>query len=174
MDDILALFDPDPVEAERRIAVLVHSLERYFEWSRCAGAKDLAQTTITRGIEKLRGGAPMTAHKPEAYFVGIAQFVRMEQRRVKVDHQWSGEEYPMAERSFLGFNTSDAGMLVNRALSKLRPEDQQLFKSYHLDGLRGPVDGMSALALRLRIMRIRRKLLSYLDGDPKQKTKGET
>jgi len=64
-------------------SALSHRLRRYFEWSGFRDAEDLSQETIKRGLQRIAGGASVSAEDTVGFFIGIARHVRQEARKAR-------------------------------------------------------------------------------------------
>jgi RNA polymerase sigma factor (sigma-70 family) len=164
----------DRDQAAREYGKLHWKLVKFFRWSSCSLAEELADETLNRAARKLHAGDHEIPNL-EAFVWGIAKRIRQEGR--KKDLRTLGLADMPGESV-----TSDAGATVDAidgkiqlqqelrylrdCLSRLSPEDQELFLAYRVDKghyLEARTKlaerfGLSPGALRVRIIRLREKL----------------
>jgi RNA polymerase sigma factor (sigma-70 family) len=170
---LLARLHQDPQQRALKYEELHLKLVKFFQWSYCSAAEDLADETLTRTARKLCAGNEEVADV-EAFVWGIARRIRQEGR--KKDFKTIGLSEITEDR------ISDAGAslqaierkiharqeqkCLRNCLQRLTPEDQELFLAYRIDKghyLQKRKElaekfGLTASALRVRIIRLREKL----------------
>jgi RNA polymerase sigma factor (sigma-70 family) len=171
---LLQRLHDDRDQAALRYEDLRWKLVRFFRWSSCSAAEDLADETLNRAARKLHA-VDHEIPEVEAFVWGVAKRIRQEGR--KKDLRTLGLSGVSGD-SF----TSDAGATIDAihgkiqlqqelrylrdCLSRLTPEDQELFLAYRVDKghyLEARTQlaerfGLSLGALRVRIIRLREKL----------------
>ncbi len=163
----------DREQAALKYEELHSKLVKFFQWSYCSCAEDLADETLTRTARKLYARDEEILDV-EAFVWGIAKRIRQEGR--KKDFKTVGFSQVSDER------LSDAGAsieLIHRkiqmekereclrnCLGQLPDEDQELFLEYRVDKGHymerrkklAEKFGLTSGALRVRVIRLREKL----------------
>lgn len=153
----LRLFHEDRVVAEAMYEALFYKLVRFFEWGRASCPEDLAQETLARAFQKLQEGVEVYAPDPAAYFRGIAAKVLLESKRARtagaLPEEGVADWMPVEDSQILR-------IYVGELIAFLSPAERELLLMY-VNG-KGPEwrlkYGVSPLAMRLRLHRIRLKL----------------
>lgn len=174
---LLRRLDGRPERAGEKYEAIRWKLVRFFEWSSCLAAEDLADITLNRVARKL---AAETIQDVEAFTWGVAKNIRHEAQ--KKDLKVISLQTLPSEST-----VSDAGAAIealhqklqrqreleclHQCLQRLPVEDQMLFLAYRVDkghyveNRRNLAKqfGLTPGALRVRIIRIREKLEQCLD-----------
>jgi DNA-directed RNA polymerase specialized sigma24 family protein len=159
VDPILALLDPNPNDAERKLTQLRTSIILYFRSRGCLDPEDLADEVIYRAIRRLRQGVDCSAGL-KAYCRGIAKFVLIEERR-RVRADLLSENVNLAERPApQKLSDSEKAILVKDCLKFLSREEAKLLSVYYWQDRKELAAslGVTANCLRIRVSRLLFKL----------------
>lgn len=174
---LLRRLDGRPDRAGEKYETIRWKLVKFFEWSCCLAAEDLADITLNRVARKL---STETIQDVEAFTWGVAKKIRQEAQ--KKDFR------TISLQALPGVGTvSDAGASVealhqkiqsqkelrclHQCLQRLSTEDRTLFLAYRVDKGHYMENrknlakqfGLTPGALRVRIIRIREKLEQCLE-----------
>ncbi|MEZ5293733.1 MAG: hypothetical protein R2745_21795 [Vicinamibacterales bacterium] len=171
LDVLLRQLDPDPSTAAERYTLLCRRLAAYFAWQRCLDPEGLADEVLDRVARRLADGERVD--NIVSYALGVARnvaresFVRLERER-KAEGAFGTGSSPQEA-------TADDAALdcLDHCLGRL-PVDRrgQLLAYYGSDvGARIPARrqlatelGVTALALRNRMLRMRQRLEQCVAG----------
>jgi DNA-directed RNA polymerase specialized sigma24 family protein len=164
--------DPDPARASQRYERLRRSLIKVFAWEQHADAEALADETFDRVSRRLAEGTIIL--DVPAYAQRIAELVHLETRRTarRRDATRLDQARAMAPR------TADAGVerrhaCLERCLDELGAGPRDLVLRYYTHDGRARIEqrdaiaqelGLSAGALRNRMLRLRERLESCVRG----------
>lgn len=164
----------NPDQAARKYEELHGKLVKFFEWSSCVLAEDLADETLNRTARKLHVG-DQNIQDVEAFTWGVAKHIRQEAYR-KESRTVPLSDIPDGRLASNGGGSLEAihskiqrqheRQCLQACLGRLSPEDQELFLAYRLyDGhyletrkRLAEKFGLTTNALRVRILRIRARL----------------
>jgi DNA-directed RNA polymerase specialized sigma24 family protein len=174
---LLRRLDGRPERAGEKYETIRWKLVKFFEWSCCLAAEDLADITLNRVARKL---ATEAIQDVEAFAWGVAKNIRHEAQKKDLK--------TISLQTLPGEATvSDAGAAIaalhhkiqkqkeltclHHCLQRLSAEDRMLFLAYRVDkghymeNRRNLAKqfGLTSGALRVRIIRIREKLEQCLD-----------
>jgi RNA polymerase sigma-70 factor (ECF subfamily) len=153
-----------PCDSGEHYSRLRLKLTMYFERRRCTDAAGLADECIGRLVEACaKRGAPDSL---DAFAFGIARNLSFEWARQSsrvgdgvIEDEPAAAISPIAERA-----RTDAREVVEQLASA----DRELLEEYFLDGATavtlGKRIGVSAVAVRIRIHRLRKRLREYVIG----------
>jgi DNA-directed RNA polymerase specialized sigma24 family protein len=174
---LLERLDGQPERAGEKYETLRWKLVKFFQWSYCLAAEDLADITLDRVARKL---ATESIEDVEAFTWGVAKKIRLEAQKRNLKTV-SLESLP-GEHTISDAGTSMEALhqkiqsqkemrCLRQCLSRLSAEDRVLFLAYRVD--KGHYEenrknlarqfGLTLGALRVRIIRIREKLEQCLD-----------
>ena len=91
-NEFISLLSKDPDEAARKYLSLHERLIKFFEWRDCENAEELTDIVFDRVVGKISGGEKIK--NPEAFAVGIAKFVLMENRRASLKTRQLDDDSP--------------------------------------------------------------------------------
>jgi DNA-directed RNA polymerase specialized sigma24 family protein len=169
--ELLAIFDADAQRAEEKYQELYRRLVRYFEWNQSEEPADLAQEALKRGFAKLHQGQKITIGDPAGYFFGIARNLIRESWKVRPQEQLEDQEFPETPSSFQDLNSSEQKIFLKECLEHLSNEELEMLLAY-VDGDGeewGYKAGLTPIALRIRIHRLRKRLEERLGKSRKPK-----
>lgn len=169
-DAFMLLLDADPGRAAEKYSLLFDQLSRFFEWRGCSDPEELASETLARGYSKIvTEGATIFSAQPAGYFYGIARNVLKEDRR-------AGRRSPepltdaSSQSGWRGLSPTEAHVCLSQCLDRLASDEAALFVGYY-DGDRKALAreaGLSATALRVRVHRLKRRMVEWLELTRKQ------
>jgi DNA-directed RNA polymerase specialized sigma24 family protein len=158
--ELLAIFDPNPAQAEEKYQELYQKLVLYFEWNRRPDPQDLAQETLRRGFTRLQQGQTITAEKPESYFYGIARNLVREGWSARVIEQLGDQERFPEPSTFHNLTREEQLVFLKECLRDLPKNELRMLVAY----LAGEGEtwarkaGIPPATLRTRVHRIRKRL----------------
>ena len=158
--ELLAIFDPNPAQAEEKYQELYQKLVLYFEWNRRPEPQDLAQETLRRGFTRLQEGQTITADKPESYFYGIARNLVREGWSARVIEQLGDQEPFPAPAIFHNLTREEQLVFLKECLHDLSKDELRMLMAY-LDGdgeAWARKAGIPPATLRTRVHRVRKRL----------------
>lgn len=158
--ELLSIFDSDPSRAEEKYQDLYNNLVRYFQWNQKEEPADLAQEALRRGIARLHQGQKITISDPAGYFFGIARNLVRETWKTRPQEQLQDEEFPEVRSSSHDLNPAEQRIFLKECLSHLSREELGMLLAY-VDGNTedwGQKAGVSPVALRIRVHRLRKRL----------------
>jgi DNA-directed RNA polymerase specialized sigma24 family protein len=178
-ETLLQRLDSDRERAAQSYENLRYKLIRFFEWSACAGAEELADETLDRVARK---AGSLEIHDVVRFMWGVAKKVRLEVQKKSAN---------LVQLSSLGLDCGPPSLAdqsrqeqmkdeerfqrMRQGLQRLPEEDRTLFLAYY-DPERAGFEqrkklaenmGLSIGALRVRVNRLRDKLERYV---PKKNT----
>jgi DNA-directed RNA polymerase specialized sigma24 family protein len=167
---LLAVLDTEPQKAAERYEALRRKLTKLFQWRGCARPEELADATFDRVARRLEEGAQVAPGDVSAYLHGVAVHVAQEHWREVARERALPEQAAAvaAARS----STPDAGRdrrldCLDECLSALPAGSRALLQRYHAEGEGAQIaarkalareQGLTPLALRLRVFRLRTAL----------------
>lgn len=174
LEALLARLDPDRNRAGEKYEEIRWKLVKFFQWSSCLEAEDLADETFNRIAEKLASQRE-EIHDVVGFAWGIAKRIRQETIRKNT------KNVPLPDlptELFLHTRTAIAGAehesvgkknrlkCLRRCIRRLSAKERSLFLTYHspkgrqADARRrlAQENGITMLALRVRANRLRFKL----------------
>jgi DNA-directed RNA polymerase specialized sigma24 family protein len=160
----LAWLSPDPERAAQRYVEMHAALSRIFASRGCERQDELADMTFDRVIRKIDQLAPEFEGNPAAYVHGVAKRVFLEYSRT---HQRRASFVPAEAEAADGGELERRHACLNRCLSRLEPEEQELILEYYRGERVAKIERRQLLAqtarssqptLRKRTQRIRERL----------------
>lgn len=166
------------LHCDRDQAALKHEelrfkLVKFFQWSFCASAEDLADETLTRTARKLQTQEEEILDI-EAFVWGVARRIRQESRKKdlrtvdlsQVPDERFSDSGASIEAIHKKIQLQKERECLRRCLQRLSSEEQELFLAYRVDKgqyqerRRQLADkhGLTGSALRVRIIRLRERL----------------
>jgi RNA polymerase sigma factor (sigma-70 family) len=171
---LLQRLDSQPDRAGEKYEGLRWKLVKFFQWSSCSGAEDLADETLNRVARKLQTGDETILHV-EAYTWGVAKQIRREgQKRdgktVRFsdmpDHNFASDAGAAIDDIHKKIQSRKEQRCLGECLGRLSLQEQELFLAYRVDKghyaktrkeLAKKFE-LSPGALRVRVIRLREKL----------------
>ena len=159
-DLLLDWLAPDREQAALRYEEIRRRLIQIFEARGCSAPEELADRTFDRVCEKVREIAPTYTGDPARYFYGIAQKIYLESFRPKPLSRFipPPNEKSEIERVF---------QCLEDCMASLSEETRQMVLAYYSEEKQALIEkrksmakklGITAVALRLRVYRIREDL----------------
>lgn len=151
--------NPENPISEEKYKEIHEKLMRFFKWKGFDdAAEDLAQTTITRGLEKLNAGAHIYTDDPLRFFYGFAHNIVREQHKQKArtPDQLSEPDSRVDPASQASLSSTETLVLRDEYLRALSEEDRTLLTDY-AEGLTTH-KGLTPELLRIKVHRIRKRL----------------
>jgi len=176
-EGLLRRLDGRPDRAGEKYETIRWKLVKFFEWSSCLAAEDLADITLNRVARKL---TTETIGDIEAFTWGVAKKIRHEAQKKDLKTMSLQSLPSMATVSDAGASVEalhqkiqsqkELGCL-HQCLQRLSAEDRTLFLAYRVDKGHYMENrknlakeyGLTPGALRVRIIRIREKLEQCLE-----------
>ena len=170
---LLGRLHGDQNQAALKYEALHFKLRKFFQWSSCSSAEELADETLNRTARKLYAGAEHILDV-EAFAWGIAKRIRQEGR--KKDARTVGlSQVPDNKISDAGasldtilrrIQVEQELQCLRSCLRRLPEEDQEIFLDYRVDKVHhlekrkqlAERFGLTSGALRVRVIRLREKL----------------
>jgi RNA polymerase sigma factor (sigma-70 family) len=169
----LERLDGNRDHAARKYQELHFKLVKFFQWSYCSSAEDLADETLTRTARKLCTGEQEILDI-EAFLWGVAKRIRQEGRKrdfktvgfAQVPDKKLSDAGASIESIHRKIQMQKEGECLRNCLERLPEVDQQLFLSYRVDKGQylerrknlAKEFGLTPGALRVRVIRLREKL----------------
>jgi len=169
----LQRLNADREQAALKYEELHFKLVKFFQWSYCSAAEDLADETLTRTARKLHSTAEEVLDV-EAFVWGIARRIRQEGRKKDLktinlaqvpDNKLSdaGESIAAIHKKI---QLQKEVQCLRTCLGRLSQEDQELFLAYRINKGRyvetrkrlAEKFGLTSGTLRVRVIRLREKL----------------
>jgi RNA polymerase sigma factor (sigma-70 family) len=173
LDKLLEHFSPNREEAGKHYELMRVKLVRFFEWRMCPSSEDLADETINRVARRIDEGENI--FNLAGYFATVARLIFMESLRERERTSVPLDEIPeMPLAQPVEDEQAEARLsCLDRCLSKLPTESQNLILKYYHDEKRAKIDrrkqlaenlGIPLNALRIRAHRIRTALENCVRG----------
>lgn len=173
-DQLLAWFDSNRDRAGEKYEHIRGTLIEIFTCRGCAAPEDLADETINRVTTKLPELVDGYVGDPALYFFGVA-------KRVYLDAVASKPALRPRPESGVGEDAEREHACLERCVSRLKPESQELILQYYRHDKRAKIDyrrdlasrlGVPLNALRIRVHRIRAGLQECVSSCLKQRPTG--
>jgi len=150
----LAILDPDPDRASAKYFDLFRRLVKFFEWRNCHPAEELAQETLTRGLNSVAAGAEVYAVDPNQFFLGYARNIARECWKARQMGSLADIDEPASATGTAG--QVEERILLSQCLALLPADERDLIVRYYAGDHRAVclALGLSAGALRVRVHRI--------------------
>jgi RNA polymerase sigma factor (sigma-70 family) len=167
-DILLQALDPDPAQAEIKLASIRTLLVRYFEFNRLRDPEDLVQEVICRVMKSLCEGQKITAKKPQSYFYGFAANILKEQRkayrRQTLPMNEGRSEHRSDSQSSRHLHSIEARVFLDECGQYLEQQERELLVSYYVEGREKLSKrlGVNLPNLTLQIHRIKRKIREHV------------
>ncbi len=173
-DELLRRLDGRVERAGEKYETIRWKLVKFFQWSSCVAAEDLADVTLNRVARKLTSEGD-TIQNIESFAWGVAKKIRHEARKKDVKTIYLPDLTDQNTMSDAGATTAALHKKIqtqqqlrhlHHCLQRLPAEDRTLFVAYRLDKGHYKENrnnlakrfGLTAGALRVRIIRVREKL----------------
>lgn len=174
---LLDRLDSHRDQAALKYEELRFKLCKFFQWSGCSSAEDLADETLTRTARKLHAGEQEIVDL-DAFVWGVARHVRQEAQKrdfktidfSQVPDQKLSDAGASIEEIYRKIQARREKECLRKCLQRLSREDREMFLAYRVDK-RHYVErrrrlaeefGLSASALRVRVIRLREKLEKWI------------
>lgn len=159
-DQLLDWLGPDRAQAALRFEEIRRRLIEIFEARGCPTPEELADRTFDRVCKKVQEVAPSYTGDPARYFYGVAQKIYLESVRRKPPSRFVPlpNEEPEIEREY---------QCLEECMALLPQETRQMVLDYHSEEKQALIEkrkvmaeklGITPLALRLKVHRIRKEL----------------
>jgi len=149
-------------------------LVKFFQWSCCSRAEDLADETLNRTARKLHA-ADEAVLEVEAFVWGVAKRIRQEGQKKDMrtislsnppDESFASDASASVEAIHRKLQSQKELRCLGGCLGKLPPSDLELFLAYRVDKSHyvetrkrlAAKFGLTSGALRIRVIRLREKL----------------
>jgi RNA polymerase sigma factor (sigma-70 family) len=176
-EGLLRRLDGLPDRAGEKYETIRWKLVKFFEWSSCLAAEDLADITLNRVARKL---STETIQDVEAFAWGVAKNIRHEAQKkdLKIVSLQTlagqgaiSDSGASIEALHQKIQSQAETRCLQQCLQRLSAEDRVLFLAYRVDKAHYMENrrrlakqfGLTPGALRVRIIRIREKLEQCLD-----------
>jgi len=170
---LLQRLHADPEQAASLYEELHWKLVKFFQWSSCSSAEDLADETLNRVARKLHAGSEEILEL-EAFVWGVAKRIRQEGQKKdlktihlsEIDDRFASDVGASVQAIDRKLQAQEEVRCLRQCLGRLPAGQQELFLTYrvnqsHYAETRKKLAarfGLTSGALRVRIIRLREKL----------------